>query len=183
MGKLKKQTKASRARRLNMKKPLGSGDAMIDDEETPYQLPVSLEAEDKPQYRCPGSVEPVGPKKVSSVTGETQGAMKTRQALEWKKIRQEIEDLKVQRRKIRKTEPGGAKKRKELSDRIKWLKVQYQGRVESERATLQDVKYPSVKESRELERKEEEAKSLREEVEMMKQQIAQMQSMLMHNMS
>ena len=175
MGKLKKQTKASRARRLQNRGPLGGGDAMMDDEETPVSLPVAVEEKAK--------VRPVGangPKKISAVTGETQGAMKTRQALEWKKVRREIEELKVQRRKIRKTEPDGAKRRKELSDRIKWLQVQYQGRVESERATLKPVETAAPSEP---EHKEGETQSLRQEVETMKKQLAQMEALLLQKMA
>ena len=190
MGKLKKKTKASRARRLQMMEPLGgagapataaASTAAADDDETPFTLPVVDEGK-KPQTstRAAGQTELLGPKKVSSSTGETQGAMKARQAKEWKRVRNEIEQLRQQRRKIRKSDPEGAKQRKQLADRIKWLQVQYQQRVQSERATLQEVEYPTVKEARkaeqEAERREDETRALRSELDAVKKQMEQMQS-------
>ena len=179
MGKLKKQTKASRARRLQMMAPLGGTEAVVDDEETPFALPVVVDAApQQTDLRVPGQTELIGPKKVSSTTGETQGAMKTRQAKEGKRVRTEINQLRQQRRKIRKSEPDGAKRRKELADRIKWLQVQYQQRVQAERATLKDQVYPTVKEARRAERQEDETRALRTELAEVKKQMAQLQSLL-----
>lgn len=183
MGKLKKQTKASRARRLNMQAPLGGADAMVDGDETPFTLPITVGETEAVQRVPAGKTAPIGAKKVSSVTGETQGAMKTRQAAEWKKIREEVEKLKQQRRKIRKTEPDGARRRKELADRIKWLQVQYQERVQSERATLQTVEQPTPKQAIEIEKQKDETQALRDELEEMKQQMAQMQALLQQKMA
>ena len=160
MGKLKKQTKASRARRLQaaeFHQDVDMDDTrgdMIDEEEP------DNDAED------------AGSTSVSVPKGESMNKMRQRQHEEWKKVREEIEKIKAQRRKIRKSDPDGQKKRKELADRAKWLQVQYQDRVEKERA---NCKPRAVQKAEE---KEEEESALRTELAQVREQMEQIKQLL-----
>ena len=120
MGKVKKQRKQKR--------------------ETPYAKDISMEEEEtEPSMSvisAYSSEAPQGPKAYSEETGETASKMKARHSAEWKKVREEMDKLRIKRKKLSKHDPAAIQERKELLNQIKQMQIDYQTRVEKERAGL-----------------------------------------------
>ena len=128
MGKVKKQRKQKRAT------PYGNGSMETENDEASDAL---MSVGTIPEGMTQGSNElPQLPQAYSNVTQESAYKMKSRHSAEWKKVRAEMEKLRSKRQKLGKHDPESFRQRKEILNQIKQLQIDYQTRVEKERASL-----------------------------------------------